>query len=87
MDVQEMISLIKAVSDYGMTEFKLDNGTVKLSLKKECIRSGAVTAVQTPAAVMAEASAAGSQVPEGPGEPFTVLRRLKRKASSRWGTG
>ena len=34
MDVQEMISLIKAVSDYGMTEFKLDNGTVKLSLKK-----------------------------------------------------
>ena len=71
MDVQEMISLIKAVSDYGMTEFKLDNGTVKLSLKKECIRSGAVTAVQTPAAVMAEASAAGSQVPEGPGEAFS----------------
>ena len=62
MDVQEMISLIKAVSDYGMTEF---------NLKKECIRSGAVTAVQTPAAVMAEASAAGSQVPEGPGEAFS----------------
>ena len=71
MDVQEMISLIKAVSDYGMTEFKLDNGTVKLSLKKECIRSGAETAVQTQAEVMAEASAEVSQVTEGPGEAFS----------------
>lgn len=71
MDVQEMISLIKAVSDYGMTEFKLDNGTVKLSLKKECIQSGAATAVQTPAAVMAEASAAGSQMPEVSGDAFS----------------
>lgn len=37
MKVQEIVSLMKAVSDYGMTELKLDDGTMKLSLRKETV--------------------------------------------------
>lgn len=42
MKVQEIISLMKAVSDYGMTELKLDDGTMKLSLRKEAVIQEAV---------------------------------------------
>lgn len=42
MKVQEIISLMKAVSDYGMTELKLDDGTTKLSLRKEAVIQEAV---------------------------------------------
>lgn len=63
MDVQEMISLIKAVSEYGMTEFKLDNGTMKLSLKKECVQSVVAVPAQNPSVVLTEAVAVNSQAP------------------------
>lgn len=62
MDVQEMISLIKAVSDYGMTELKLDNGTVKLSLKKECTDSAVRVSEERSSVVLAEQETMNTQV-------------------------
>lgn len=35
MDIQDILSLVQAVSDHGLTEFQLDDGNVKLSFKKE----------------------------------------------------
>ena len=35
MEIQDILSLIQAVDDHGLTELKLDDGAVKLSLKKE----------------------------------------------------
>ena len=67
MDVQEMISLIKAVSDYGMTELKLDNGTVKLTLKKEYSENMVKISAEKPAAVLAKpASFCSDQVVVSP---------------------
>ena len=60
MDVQEMISLIKAVSDYGMTDLKLDNGTVKLTLKKEYSENMVKISAEKPAAVLAKPEAEAS---------------------------
>lgn len=63
MEVQEMISLIKAVSDYGMTELKLDNGTIKLSLKKECVQNTVMVSAEKPNAAFAESGAKDTRVP------------------------
>lgn len=35
MEIQEILSLVEAVSEHGLTELKLDDGEIKLSLKKE----------------------------------------------------
>ena len=35
MEIQDILSLVQAVSDHGLTEFQLDDGKVKLSFKKE----------------------------------------------------
>ncbi len=65
MDVQEMISLIKAVSEYGMTEFKLDNGSVKLSLKKDWKTSVEDDCATRPQVVLPQAEGAGVLAPAG----------------------
>ncbi len=65
MEVQEMISLIKAVSDYGMTELKLDNGTIKLSLKKECAQNAVKISAEKPNGTLAESGAMDTRVPAG----------------------
>ena len=49
MDMNEIMKLIKAVSDYGLTSFELEEGNTKISLK----RKKEVIAVQAPAAVSA----------------------------------
>lgn len=49
MDMNEIMKLIKAVSDYGLTSFELEEGNMKISLK----RKKEVIAVQAPAAVSA----------------------------------
>lgn len=63
MEVQEMISLIKAVSDYGMTELKLDNGTIKLSLKKECVQNVVKASTERSNVVLAEPGAIDTRIP------------------------
>jgi len=35
MEIQEILSLVQAVAENGLTELKLDDGEIKLSLKKE----------------------------------------------------
>ena len=47
--MNEIMKLIKAVSDYGLTSFELEEGNMKISLK----RKKEVIAVQAPAAVSA----------------------------------
>lgn len=49
MDMNEIMKLIQAVSDYGLTSFELEEGNMKISLK----RKKEVIAVQAPAAVSA----------------------------------
>lgn len=49
MDMNEIMKLIKAVSDYGLTSFELEEGNMKISLK----RKKEVIAVQASAAVSA----------------------------------
>lgn len=61
MDINEILRLIQAVDEHKLTEFKLEDGDVKLSLKKEekpakIVNVAAPMMAQaTPAAVMAEA--------------------------------
>lgn len=35
MDIQEIMKLIQGVSDYGLTSFELEEGNMKISLKRE----------------------------------------------------
>lgn len=35
MEIQDILALVQAVADNGLTELKVDDGNVKLSLKKE----------------------------------------------------
>lgn len=35
MEIQDILTLIQAVDEHGLTQLKLDNGKIKLSLKKE----------------------------------------------------
>ena len=35
MNIDEIMTLVKAVSDYNLTSFELEEGNVKISLKRE----------------------------------------------------
>ena len=35
MEIQDILALVQAVADNGLTDLKVDDGNVKLSLKKE----------------------------------------------------
>ena len=35
MDINEIMKLIQAVSDYGLTSFELEEGNIKIALKRE----------------------------------------------------
>ena len=82
MEIQDILTLVQAVSDHGLTEFRFDDGSVKLSLKKEnpvvnVVAGGgelAGTGVQMPGngfgvnmAAMAGMTAAGAENAEGSG--------------------
>jgi acetyl-CoA carboxylase biotin carboxyl carrier protein len=70
MEIQEILSLIEAVSEHGLTELKLDDGQMKLSLKKEDKNRGAVSYVLENPAAMPNASVmmqpAGTMMPSVP---------------------
>lgn len=53
MEIQDILSLVEAVSEHGLTELKLNDGKIKLSLKKEESRMAAAGIVQNAAAVLA----------------------------------
>lgn len=59
MDIKEIMKLIQGVSDYGLTSFELEEGNMKISLKRE----KETIQVQTP--VLAAPAAAGSAVLSG----------------------
>lgn len=52
MDMNEIMRLIQAVSDYGLTSFELEEGNMKISLK----RKKEMIAVQAPAATVIAAA-------------------------------
>ena len=54
MDMNEIMKLIQAVSDYGLTSFELEEGNMKISLK----RKKEVIAVQAPGVGAVTVSAA-----------------------------
>ncbi len=54
MDINEIMKLIQAVSDYGLTSFELEEGNIKVSLKREKEK---VVVSNAPAAVAVEGSA------------------------------
>ena len=47
MDIKEIMKLVQAVSDYGLTSFELEEGNMKISLKRE----KEMVTVQAPAVV------------------------------------
>ncbi|MDO5550740.1 MAG: acetyl-CoA carboxylase biotin carboxyl carrier protein [Lachnospiraceae bacterium] len=64
MDIKEIMKLIQGVSDYGLTSFELEEGNMKISLKRE----KEMIQVQTPvlaAAVPAYGSGAADSAPVG----------------------
>ena len=54
MDIKEIMKLIQGVSDYGLTSFELEEGNMRISLKRE----KETIQVQTP--VLAAAVPAGT---------------------------
>lgn len=74
MNVDDILKLIQAVSDYGLTSFKLEEGGTKISLKreKELVQGTVVTAEQAaPAAVSAPVQAA-AETPAAAAAPETA---------------
>ncbi len=65
MDIKEIMKLIQGVSDYGLTSFELEEGNMRISLKRE----KETIQVQTP--VLAGA-VAGLDMANMAGVPFTA---------------
>lgn len=65
MEIQDILSLVQAVSDHGLTEFQLDDGKVKLSFKKEEAAGAGSAGMQMAAGVsgMTAGGVSGSNVP------------------------
>ncbi len=64
MDIQDILSLIEAVSMHSLTELKLEDGTVRLSLKRDDRKNGrALMLGQTPAAKEQADHMAGQALP------------------------
>lgn len=66
MNIDEIMKLIQAVSDYSLTSFELEEGNVKISLKREKEAAQIVTVsgtgVNLAAAVSAPAAASPAQI-------------------------
>ena len=50
MEIQDILSLVKAVADHSLTELKLDDGNIKLTLKREEKPAVVVSTASQPAA-------------------------------------
>lgn len=70
MDIKEIMKLIQGVSDYGLTSFELEEGNMRISLKRE----KETIQVQTPvlAAPVAAGAVAGLDMANMAGVPFTA---------------
>ena len=65
MEIRDILSLMQAVSDHGLSEFQLDDGNVKLSFKKEETAANVCYAGGMPMnMVMNQAGAAGTLAAE-----------------------
>ena len=83
MNIDEIMTLVKAVSDYNLTSFELEEGNVKISLKREKempqivtvgapamdAASAAVSAQMMGAAMAAQAAPAAAAHPLPAGNP------------------
>lgn len=67
MEIQDILSLVQAVSDHGLTEFQLDDGKVKLSFKKEESAGMPVGSVVMPGNAGCYVAGAQNQAPLMPG--------------------
>lgn len=72
MDVNEILKLIQAVSENSLTSFKLEEGNMKLSIKKEAPQIVTVAAPGT-GAVPAAPPAIVSSVLPGPGPEMQAV--------------
>ena len=82
MNIDEILTLVQAVSDSKLTSFKLDQGDMHISLKKEKEEAkiitvgapGAVAAVPAPsAAPVLTAASTGAEAPAAAPEAADVL--------------
>lgn len=64
MKIQDILALVQAVADNGLTELKVDDGNVKLSLKKEHPVVNVVAGNTGAGAAGAEMQVAGVQMPD-----------------------
>ena len=64
MEIQDILALVQAVADNGLTELKVDDGNVKLSLKKEHPVVNVVSGNTGAGAAGAEMQVAGVQMPD-----------------------
>ena len=77
MEIPGILALVQAVADNGLTELKVDDGNVKLSLKKEH------PVVNVVAGNTGAGSAGGWRADAG----FWQFRRSRRSCSRRRSTG
>ena len=63
MEINEIMKLIQAVSDYGLTSFELEEGNIKIALKRE---KETVVVSGAPAAGISEAGEKGIAVSAAP---------------------
>ena len=64
MEIQDILALVQAVADNGLTELKVDDGNVKLSLKKEHPVVNVVAGNTGAGSAGAGMQVAGVQMPE-----------------------
>lgn len=64
MEIQDILALVQAVADNGLTELKVDDGNVKLSLKKEHPVVNVVAGNTGAGSAGAEMQVAGVQMPD-----------------------
>lgn len=69
MDIKEIMKLIQGVSDYGLTSFELEEGNMKISLKREKETIQVQTPVLTAAIPAYGSGAAGALTGVVPGAP------------------
>ena len=83
MKVEQVLELVKAVSDSELTEFKYEEDGVKLSLKKT---SDKIVQVQAPAAPVAAPVIAPAMMPAAPVQAADVTAPAETPAAAQ-GTG
>ena len=100
MNIDEIMTLVKAVSDYNLTSFELEEGNVKISLKREkempqIVTVGAPAMDAASAAVSAQMMGAAMAAQAAPAEAFAPpqpllrtglpsLPQMRESAPTRW---